>query len=77
MHGLGVRQDRPELDRMHHIDPANALETSGSFDFDFIDVKIGLVEGSFLMVIEGHGLHSAGRMNDLLLLVPVCHSFNR
>ena len=61
MHGLGVRQDKPELDRVYHIDPANALETSGSFDFDFIDVKIGLVEGSFLMVIEGHGLPFCGQ----------------
>ncbi len=65
------------MDRVHHIDPANALETSGSLDFDFIDVKIGLVERSFRWGSRDMAFHSAGRMNDLLLLVPVCHSFNR
>ena len=76
MGSASVRTE-PEVDRVYHIDPANALETKWFLDFDFIVVKIGLVEGSYMMVIKGHGLHSAGRMNDLVLLVPDCHSFNR
>ena len=45
-HGLGVCQDEPETDQVHHIDPADALETSvfPCLRFAIID-KHGLVEG--------------------------------
>ena len=44
-------------DRVHHIDPADALETSGfpCLRFAIID-KHGLVEGPSDWDIEGHGL---------------------
>ena len=70
-HGLGVRQDKPETDRVHHIDPADALETSGSpcLRFAIID-KHGLVEGPSDWDIEGHGLPFCGQNARLGLPFP-------
>ena len=76
MGSASVRTE-PELDRLLHIDPANALETKWFLDFDFIVVKIGLVDRVLHDGDQGHGLHSAGRMHDLELRSPSCHSFNR
>ena len=52
MQGSASVRTEPEVDRLLHIDPANALETKWFLDFDFIVVKIGLVDGSFMMAIK-------------------------
>ena len=56
---------------MHHIDPADALETSGSpcLRFAIID-KHGLVEGPSDWDIEGHGLPFCGQNVRLGLPFP-------
>ena len=77
MLGSASVRTEPELDRLLHIDPANALETKWFLDFDFIVVKIGLVDRVLHDGDQGHGLHSAGRMHDLELRSPSSHSFNR
>ena len=56
---------------MHHIDPADALETSGfpCLRFAIID-KHGLVEGPSDWDIEGHGLPFCGQNARLGLPFP-------
>ena len=70
-HGLGVRQDEPETNWVHHIDSADALETSGFLVFD-LQSSTSMVSSKVLPIGISWDMafHSAGRMRALGFLSP-------
>ena len=63
--------------KCYHIDPADALETSGFPCLRLHRRQAWSRRRSFRLGSRDMAFHSAGRMHDLVFLVPVCHPFNR